>query len=249
VAAKSAETEASDEATRTSKLLGGSFVAEAESRRLATRAQGLQANAEAVALAGGRLEWEQGQEESRREAHLDELRRQLARLEGDVQRGASTVERLNAEIGRYAIRAPTDGRLGELAAVRPGSVVAAGEMLGALVPAGRLRIAATFAPECLGRLRAGQSAEVRLEAYPWPQFGALRAVVATVGSELRGGGVPVMLEVDPGGPRLPLEHGLVASVSVEVERTTPAWLSLRSAGWLLDPERTPSPESNAPLSR
>jgi multidrug efflux pump subunit AcrA (membrane-fusion protein) len=101
-----------------------------------------------------------------------------------------------------------------------------------VVPAGKLRIVANFdPPDAVGRIQPGQSARLRLEAFPWTQFGSVPAIVANVASEIRDGRIRVELAVNPtSAPRIPLQHGLPGTVEVEVERTSPASLVLRMVG-------------------
>jgi hypothetical protein len=86
----------------------------------------------------------------------------------------------------------------------------------------------------LGRVQTGQPALLRLDSFPWTQYGSLAATVASVASEVRDGRVRVELMVasEPTA-RLPLQHGLRGTVEVEVEQAAPATLVLRAAGQLL----------------
>lgn len=123
-----------------------------------------------------------------------------------------------------------DGSLGEVANIRPGSVVHQGDLLAAVVPAGKLRVVARFLPaDALGRIRPGASARLRLHGFPWPRFGSVPAVVSSVASEVRDGRIRVEFSVTSEQPsvRVPLQHGLPDTVEVEVARTTPAALIVR----------------------
>jgi membrane fusion protein (multidrug efflux system) len=124
--------------------------------------------------------------------------------------------------------------VGESAEFRPGAVVRAAERLGAVIPPGRPRVVAAFPTATVGRIRPGQPARVRLEGFPWTQYGALAATVADVGNEPSGGRVRVELVLAPGrASPIPLGHGLPGSAEVEVERISPAVLALRAAGQYL----------------
>jgi membrane fusion protein (multidrug efflux system) len=127
------------------------------------------------------------------------------------------------------------GRLGEVAELRTGSVVREGGRLAAVVPQGELQLIADFLPPtALGRIRPGQPARLRLEGFPWTQYGSLAATVSRVAGEVRDGRVRVEFGVDrDGASPIPLQHGLPGSVEVQVERVTPATLVLRAAGTLL----------------
>ena len=98
-----------------------------------------------------------------------------------------------------------------------------------------MRAVAEYTPSAaLGRVRPGQPARLRLEGFPWAQYGSLRATVAVVASEPRDGRVRVELELQPDpGSAIPLRHGLPGTAEIEVERVSPATLVLRAAGKLL----------------
>ena len=160
----------------------------------------------------------------------------------------ATIKRLEDEVDRRLIRAPVSGRLGEVASVRVGSVVREGEKLAAIVPTGTLRIVATFQPpDALGRIQPGQSAQLRLEGFPWTQFGSVPATVTGVASEVRDGRIRVELAVNPHStPRIHLQHGLPGTVEVQVEQVSPASLVLRMVGRLgAKPNPITSAESGA----
>ena len=100
---------------------------------------------------------------------------------------------------------------------------------------GMLKIMTDFLPPAaLGRIQPGQPARLRLEGFPWTQYGAVAATVASVASEVRDGQVRVELAVhsDAASP-IPLQHGLPGTIEVEVDHVSPAALILRTAGLLL----------------
>ena len=175
-----------------------------------------------------------------RQSRLQRLRLYVAQLEGQIAVSHATSERLEYEIERRYIRAPVAGRLGEVATLQVGTWVREGARLGAVVPPGTLKVMADFLPSAaIGRIQAGQPARLRLEAFPWTQYGAVSATVASVASEVRDGRVRVELTVRPNPASLiPLQHGLPGTVEVEVDRVSPAILVLRTAGQLLAVRRT-----------
>ena len=87
---------------------------------------------------------------------------------------------------------------------------------------------ALFPAAAVGRIRPGQAARLRLEGFPWTQYGLLRATVSAVGNEADAGLVRVELaiEADPDSP-IPVQHGLPGSVEIAVEKVSPAILVLR----------------------
>jgi membrane fusion protein (multidrug efflux system) len=158
--------------------------------------------------------------------------RQVAELEGTQSDAASASARLAYSIGQRTLRAPVDGIVAEISPLRAGSMVAAGQRIATIVPDGGLRVVAQFQPsDAIGRIRAGQPARVRLEAYPWAQYGSVAAVVTSVAGEPHDGRVRVELELaSDRHPAVVVQHGLTAAVDVEVEQASPATLVLRSIG-------------------
>ncbi|MEM7310250.1 MAG: HlyD family secretion protein [Planctomycetota bacterium] len=139
--------------------------------------------------------------------------------------------RLEAEIARRSLRAPAAGEVAELTPLTRGSWVGAGATLATVVAPGALAVEADFpAAAAVGRIRPGQRGRLRLDGFPWARFGSVPVEVARVGAEARDGLVRVELHLDAGETAVPLGHGLVGTVEVEVERVSPFELLLRSAG-------------------
>jgi multidrug resistance efflux pump len=182
-----------------------------------------------------------------RDAGLRRIHADIQQLEGQRITSAAAIERLQYEIEKRRIRAPISGRLGEAQTLRIGAVVREGDKLGAVVPSGTLRIIADFLPPAaLGRIRPGQPVRMRLEGFPWAQYGSVSGTVSSVASEIRDGRVRVECSVsaNPSTP-IPLQHGLPGSVEVQVEQISPAALALRAAGQMVSAPKTafgaPSP--------
>jgi len=170
-----------------------------------------------------------------RQTRVQRLRLYITQLEGQIAVTQAMSERLAYEIEKRHIRAPVAGFLGEVATLQVGTWVREGARLGAVIPPGTLKVMADFLPSAaLGRIQAGQPAHLRLEGFPWTQYGAISATVASVASEVRDGLVRVELYVRPNSASpIPLQHGLPGTVEIKVDRVSPAILVLRTAGQLL----------------
>jgi len=223
---------AEEEAARANRLRSEGLIPEAEARRANADAQSKRAAVESMKASVLRLEPELQIRRRDREAITAETRSAIARLESDAATSAANAKRLEFEIENRRIRAPITGRLSECATLRPGAYITAGQQLGVIVPSSKLQVVAEFSGEAaLGKIHPGQNAIVKLEGFPWAQFGTLPARVARVAGEIRDGKVRVELAVQaPAGSRIPLQHGLPGSAEIEVERISPAVLLLRSAG-------------------
>lgn len=106
-----------------------------------------------------------------------------------------------------------------------------GDKIGSVVPDGTLRIVTEFLPAAaLGKIHRGQPARLRLQEFPWAQYGTIGATVSSVAGEVRDGRVRVELGVNPQpASSIPLQHGMPGAVEIEVERISPATLILRAA--------------------
>lgn len=226
---------AGQESQRASRLRADGIISDAELERAKADAQSKRAAAETLKLAILRLEPELEVRERDREVRLKQISGEMAKLDAAMATSAATMKRLEYEIERRRIRAPIAGRLGECAILRPGSHISEGQQLGVVLPPGKLQITAEFQPSAaLGKVLPGQSAVLRLQGFPWAQYGTIPARVSKVASEIRDGKIRVELAVNSSQrSRIPVQHGLPGSVEVEVERISPAALILRSAGDLM----------------
>jgi membrane fusion protein (multidrug efflux system) len=231
---------AAKETARLARLQPGQEISQAEIDRARSDEVRKKAAAEALHNRVRRLEMDPGLVQIQGVTRLQELRREEARLQGAVEAAQNSVAALQHAVELRVVRAPVDGRIGRAVPLEPGAVVTAGQILGAVVPSGELRVVAQFTPPAaLGRVRPGQSARLRLDGFPWTQYGSIRAQVAAVASEPQDERVRVELLVQGGDPRIPLEHGLPGVVEVETERLSPAAMVLRAAGAALRPEPQP----------
>ena len=237
-----------EEAARAGKLRDSGAISDIDHLRKQSDAERQRAATDALSLDVGRQRGDQQTRESQARARLEALRRDVATLEGRRSTTTATIDILRYEIDRRTIRTPIAGRVGDTAQLRPGAYVREGDKLGAVVPDGEIKVVTEFLPvAALGRIRAGQHARVRLDGYPWVEYGMLSATVTRVGSEVRAGRIRVELAVVPDArSALPLEHGLPGSAEVEVERVTPAAMVMRTVGKTLAQRASNSPPPPPP---
>ena len=241
--AEAAAQQAEDELARVRELRKNGAVSEVELRRAEGIAQQKRSAARALLLAVRDTELSKRSHGSDRRARVESLGRELAVLDGERMTTSALIDRLEDDIQRRVVRAPVAGILAEVAPVTVGSIVSDGQRLGAIVPPGSLKLVADYPPSAaLGRIAAGQPARLRLEGFPWTQFGTVAAKVTGVSREVRDGNVRVELSVQQDADsKIPLQHGLPGSVEIEIERASPATLVLRAAGKLLTPQRIAAP--------
>jgi multidrug resistance efflux pump len=233
---EAAARQAEDQHDRLRQLSAQGLVAEAELVRAKNQAEARRADVAAARLGIERLGAEAVAAERERRAHLGALVRERVTLEGERAAAAAAVTLRERETEERTIRAPVDGNLGEIAPLQVGAVIRAGERVASIVSKGPLKVVADFLPSALGHVRAGQQARVRLDGFPWTQYGHIPAIVQSVARETRDGRVRVELAIQDSPPSsIPLEHGLPGSVEVEVERVAPVALLIRTLGYALMP--------------
>lgn len=221
------------EADRSAHLRGEGLASEADVARIAAEAQGKRAAADAHQLGTARATAEQKTRGSTLRADLARVGREATALEGEALALGAAIDGLLGAIERLRIVAPIAGRIGEIAALRAGAFVHEGDLVASIVPPGALKIVAAFPPSVVGRIRAGQPGRVRLDAFPFTEYGAVSVTVESIATEAQNGLIRVDLAVAPGAASgIPLEHGLPGVAIVEVERVSPATLLLRAAGQL-----------------
>jgi membrane fusion protein (multidrug efflux system) len=231
-------TAAAREAQRSARLRPSRAVSDEQYRRDRAEADARRAALRALRLAVTRQEQDRSAQEAERRVRLARLERDAAELEGDAAVEAARIRRLEHDIALCSVRAPVDGRVGEVGEYRVGAVGRPAEKLGSIVPPGAARAVALFPAAVVGKIRPGQPARLRLNGYPWAQYGTLTATVARVRNEPSEGRVRVEMTLADGqDTRIPLEHGSPGSAEVEVERLPPVVLALRAAGQLLRGEQ------------
>lgn len=230
---------AAEEAERASKLAAAGLLSSSE---LAQRQMHARRTRGALQVQRQTLEHVKADHRVQRQnvlGDIAEIEGRLGLLDIRMEGAEGRIEGLRKEEEELLrIRAPVDGRVGELATLKPGAVLEEGDFIASIVPDGRLHAIAHVRPrEAVGRIRVGQRAWVRpLEP---PTLRRLPARVTRVGNEPRAGSLRVELALQ-GVPTSALEvlpqdgsvlgHGLPVAVEIEVERVAPMVLVFRAVG-------------------
>ena len=223
---------ADKQAKRAALLLESGLMSAGDAERAQAEADQKRSALQAIKRGLDRVEREQRTRGSENLVRTEQLRRELAALEGERTTTIAEVRVLEQTIDRSIVRAPVSGSIGEAAIINKGAYVKPGDRLLSIVPPGELKAVADFVPaDALGRVRPGQTARLRLEGFPWMQFGVVPATVTSVGSELRDGRVRVELAIHPeAASKIPMQHGLPGVAEIDVERVAPYRLVLRAIG-------------------
>ena len=142
---------------------------------------------------------------------LQDVQRQLseldAKFDSTIKDSQSQLIDVNGKLSQVQLdlksqdlRAPTDGVVFELGAKLPGTVSQAGQTLLQVVPNESLTAQAKVANADIANIRVGMPVDVRVDAYPFTEFGSLKGVVSKVGSE-----AVKVSEQSPGATVFPIE--------------------------------------------
>jgi len=215
-------------------------ISELEKMERLTEVDALSSASRAQGLEIVRLRREQAVRRQTLTAQLLGLRREELRIEGQLRELAVGIDRLEYQIEKKRYRAPASGRLVDVVELAAGDFIADGQRLGTILAAdAQVRVRARFPKEMVGIIQPGQTAQLKLDGYPWTIYGTVPAKVTRVGTEpgiaatpeAIPGTVRVELDLEPhSDPRIQLQHGLTATVEVEVARVSPIALLMRALG-------------------
>lgn len=223
---------AEQEAHRAELLRQSGIIAEAEAQRARASAQQYRAAADSLKISMDSLKPQLRVREADRDTQMKQVDAEITKLQAQEQTSLATIQQLEYDIQRRTVRAAVGGKLVECAELRPGTYISEGQKLGVIASKGKIQVIADFLPAAaFGKLHTGQPAVVKLNGFPWTQYGTIAATVSHVAGEVRDGKVRVELAVDARHPsRMPLQHGAPGIVEIQVGRISPAALLLRSVG-------------------
>jgi multidrug resistance efflux pump len=165
-----------------------------------------------------------------RQVEIHNLKLRLVQLQRRQAQLTGAIKSYQFEISKRELRSPVAGVLANSSPLETGSYISLGESITLVIPlATPAVIEADFTIRSLGQLRQGQEARMRLESFPWTQFGELSSRVHLIDHHSRDGWVRVELKLDNQNlSGIPLQHGLTGLVEVTVDRLSPAALVARS---------------------
>ena len=118
------------------------------------------------------------------EANQREVQAELVRLRQESLKNLSDLDRQRVEVReaqeQELLLAPVDGIVFDLVPSSPGYAVSPGETLLKVVPNGRLEAKVFFGNREVGFVKPDQEAQVRVEAFPFTQFGSIPARIQAV---------------------------------------------------------------------
>ncbi len=157
----------------------------------------------------------------------------LVKAKGVWANAKKQLQTRNDELKQRTIVSNVAGRVEEVVPLRIGNVVKPAEKLATVVPQETPRVVAFLPVVAVGRVVAGQTARLRMDGFPWTQYGTVAAIVTAVGNEPADGLIRVELDITDTSARIPLKHGQTTTVEIAVDQASPAELILRAAGKFL----------------
>jgi len=183
------------------------------------------ANYRAAELGLARTEQELSEQQARNQSRLTQLEQQRRQVIADAAQ-------LGRDLGRTEILAPVDGVLLSLQLRNPQQWVSAGQELARIAPSGRALVARVqVSSDAIARLAVGQSARLKVDGCPYPDYGTMPArliqvapdVVSTAGEKghhfaltLR----PARLALGRGGNQCRLRPGMELRAEITTSQDT-----------------------------
>lgn len=119
-------------------------------------------------------------------ANLQEVQAQLLKMKQESLREIADLERQLVEVkdtqDKEVMRAPLDGVVFGLVPSSPGYAAGSGETLVKVVPGGVLEAKIYLTNRDVGFVHAGQKAQIRVDAFPYTQFGSISGELKSVGT-------------------------------------------------------------------
>lgn len=119
-------------------------------------------------------------------ANLQEVQAQLLKLKQESLRELADLDRQLAEVrdtqAKEELRAPLSGVVYELVPSSPGYAASAGETLVKVVPGGVLEAKVFLTNRDVGFVKTGMPAQIRVDTFPFTQFGAISGSLKAVGT-------------------------------------------------------------------
>ncbi|MBM5792868.1 MAG: HlyD family efflux transporter periplasmic adaptor subunit [Cyanobacteria bacterium K_DeepCast_0m_m1_088] len=134
-------------------------------------------------------------------ANLQEVQAQLLKMKQESLRELADLDRQLVEVkdtqDKEVLKAPLDGVVFGLVPSSPGYAAASGETLVKVVPGGVLEAKVFVTNRDVGFLKKGMVAQIRVDAFPYTQFGSIPGALKSVGT------LPVQPDEQNPLPRFP----------------------------------------------
>lgn len=115
----------------------------------------------------------------------DRLLQQRLSLQNQIRYDEESLQDVTTEIGKQVVRAPADGTILKLDIHHAGQTVRVGDPIAQIVPQNApLVIKARVAVQDISHVALGQPVQLRISAYPYPDFGVLKGTVTAIAPDV-----------------------------------------------------------------
>jgi len=162
----------------------GSLAAADKQREAIEKAKDLDAQQSAVQAFTATIAAQTKKISQLQSAYKSELQKELAEVRAKTAQLQPTLDKSIYKEGLMELRAPQDGVIKDLATTTVGAVVQPGTVVLTLVPQGEQLFAdVSIKNDDVGFVQVGQSAQVKLAAYPFQKYGMLMGKVIHISAD------------------------------------------------------------------
>ena len=116
-------------------------------------------------------------------------RRNLVVKRSDIQKqikqGNKELEQIGVKLENSVVKAPTDGTILKMELRNPGQTVQLGAAIAQIVPSDvPLVLKARVAAQDIAQVKVGQDVQIRISAFPYPDYGTLKGKIGAIAPEL-----------------------------------------------------------------
>lgn len=164
-------------------FMGGLAAAEKQ-REALEKTKDLDAQQATVAALNATIAAQQKRINQLQSTYKSELQKELADIQARISQLQPNLDKTTYREGLMELRAPQDGVVKDLATTTVGAVVQPGTVVMTLVPKGEKLFAdVNIKNEDVGFVQVGQSAQIKLAAYPFQKYGMLIGKVIHVSAD------------------------------------------------------------------
>lgn len=162
----------------------GGIVAADKQREFTEKAKDLDAQQSTVAALDATIAAQQKKVRQLHSTYKSELEKELAEIRARIAQLQPSLDKSLYKEGLMELRAPQDGTIKDLATTTVGAVVQPGTVVLTLVPEGeQLYADVNIKNEDVGFTQVGQTAQIKLAAYPFQKYGMLTGKVIRLSAD------------------------------------------------------------------
>ena len=108
----------------------------------------------------------------------------MTELEYEIKQLEANIKEIQFNEATTNLRSPVKGRVFNLSAISTGYAATLGETLLNIVPDGEVEAKIYISNKDIGFVKPNMDAEIRLDAFPFTQYGSLKGKVLSIGDEV-----------------------------------------------------------------